>query len=197
MTVLKYCLILSALALTACGELSYKRGGTAQEIEQAHRACRGSGDQLSNCLKQHGWQTPQMDAFDPLFATVSVTDNRQGLLSESTPILQASKDGAAAVAASKSGPFTTQTASPTQLAQAPLPSPTSPTSTVNDGPDTVYQINSWWKMGAFPEQLKKDQTSCEKKLGNDYLPDYATQSFKRGFVACMHTLGWMAVREVK
>ncbi|HSI45021.1 MAG TPA: hypothetical protein VK950_02490, partial [Methylophilus sp.] len=70
-------------------------------------------------------------------------------------------------------------------------------STVNDGPDVEYAINSWWKMGAFPDKLKQDQVTCEKKLGPDYLPDYKTQTYKRAFVVCMHDLGWTAIRNIK
>lgn len=198
-------LILTAL-IAGCGEVSYKRGGSQQEIEQAHRACRGSGEQLTACLETQGWQKPRIDAFDPLFATVSITDNRQA--STATPsegiVIRSDK-------ASDMKPVTTSATTSTedsaqpglQIATQPhaatgTAAPASrPSSSVNDGPDVEYAINSWWKIGAFPDQLKQDQRACEKKLGVAYLPDYSTQTYKRAFVACMHDAGWMAIRNIK
>lgn len=185
-----------ALCMAGCGEVSYKRGGSQQEIEQAHRACRGSGDQLSACLEKHGWEKPKADQFDPLFATVSVTDNRQGTAPE--PHVQSSPIIEVAPVAKKPLPANTTTAEmPAQEPAAADTAAQAARSTVNDGPDVTYSINSWWKMGGFPDQLKRDQLSCEKKLGPDYLPDYKTQTYKRAFVVCMHDLGWMAVRNLK
>ncbi|MDP8568773.1 hypothetical protein [Methylophilus aquaticus] len=190
-------LILAGL-LASCGELSYKQGGSPQDIERAHRACRGSGDELNACLAEHGWQKPQADQFDPLFATVSVTDNRQDQAGKPSPIIEIApkpvpKTSPAAVVKTPQQPAAT----PDLPAQSELATTPPAHSTLNDGPDVEYAINSWWKMGAFPDKLKQDQRSCEKKLGQDYLPDYKTQTYKRAFVVCMHDLGWMAVRNIK
>lgn len=186
--------------LTGCGELSYKQGGSQQEIDRAHQACRGSGDQLSACLAEHGWKKPKVDAFDPLFATIEATDNREATQTKPSPFIELSKD-----AAQKSEPAPVAK-KPQAAATAPEPvkatpakepaAEASPHSTINDGPDVEYSINSWWKMGAFPEQLKRDQVACEKKLGPTYQPDYKTQTYKRAFVACMHESGWMAIRNI-
>jgi type IV secretory pathway VirB10-like protein len=197
-------LLLTAL-LAGCGEVSYKRGGSQQDIDRAHQACRGSGDQLVACLAEHGWQKPQVDALDPLFATIEVTDNKQASQAKPSPFIELPAD-------TPQKPVTTAVAKTPQSARAtdnnkPATSNTTAVeeapknvashSTANDGPDVTYSINSWWKMGAFPNQLKQDQVSCEKKLGPDYLPDYKTQTYKRAFVACMHDLGWMAIRNLK
>ena len=202
MRLLTYLFITTILA--GCGQLTYKQGASQQDIERAHQACRGTGDQFSACLAEHGWKKPQMDAFDPLFATIEATDNRAGMQSKPSPFIDLSKETAAkaepAPVAKKpqvtSAAATTTTDSSVQSAETPEPAPATH-STVNDGPDVEYSINSWWKMGAFPNQLSRDQASCEKKLGEPYLPDYKTQTFKRAFVSCMHDLGWMAVRNVK
>jgi hypothetical protein len=189
--------------LTGCGELSYKQGGSQQEIDRAHQACRGSGDQLSACLAEHGWKKPKVDAFDPLFATIEATDNREATQTKPSPFIELSKDSTikAESAAVAKKPQTTAAATAPEKAQAtPAKEPASeaaPHSTINDGPDVEYSINSWWKMGAFPDQLKRDQVACEKKLGQGYLPDYKTQTYKRAFVACMHESGWMAIRNIK
>lgn len=188
--------------LTGCGELSYKQGGSQQEIDRAHQACRGSGDQLSACLAEHGWKKPKVDAFDPLFATIEATDNREATQTKPSPFIELSKDSAAKreSAAVAKKPQATAAATAPENAQATpakeLAAEAAPHSTINDGPDVVYSINSWWKMGAFPDQLKRDQVACEKKLGPAYLPDYKTQTYKRAFVACMHESGWMAIRNI-
>jgi hypothetical protein len=210
MRLLTYLILISLLP--ACGELSYKRGGSQQDIDRAHQACRGAGDQLATCLAEHGWQKPKEDAKDPLFATIEASDNRAVTISKPTPFIEIvpekeQKKVAPVVAkTTKDTPTTTNTSavnaqpantavvtSAAQKEEKATPSH----STVNDGPDVEYKINSWWKMGAFPKQLKQDQLSCENKLGTDYLPDYKTQTFKRAFVVCMHDLGWQAIRDIK
>ena len=189
--------------LAGCGQLSYKQGGSQQDIERAHQACRGTGEQFSACLAEHGWKKPQADLFDPLFATIEATDNRAGMQSKPSPFIDLSKESAtkadtAAVAKKpQATPASTPTASDSSIKTAEITEAPAPHSTVNDGPDVEYSINSWWKMGAFPNQLSRDQASCEKKLGANYLPDYKTQTFKRAFVSCMHDFGWMAVRNMK
>ncbi|WP_018985934.1 hypothetical protein [Methylophilus methylotrophus] len=188
--------------LTGCGELSYKQGGSQQEIDRAHQACRGSGDQLSACLAEHGWKKPKVDAFDPLFATIEATDNREATQTKPSPFIELSKDSTAkgeSAAVAKKPQATAAATAPTSVQAIPAKEPATvaaPHSTINDGPDVEYSINSWWKMGAFPDQLKRDQVTCEKKLGQAYLPDYKTQTYKRTFVACMHESGWMAIRNI-
>lgn len=194
-------LVLTSM-LAACGELSYKRGGSQQDIERAHQACRGSGDQLATCLAEQGWQKPKVDAMDPLFATIEATDNRQETLRKPSPFIEVApekKPQNAAEVAVKNPPDSTRTTGSTaqQASANSAPDTAAPHSTANDGPDVEYAINSWWKMGAFPQQLKQDQLACETKLGPAYLPDYKTQTYKRAFVVCMHDLGWMAIRNIK
>lgn len=189
--------------LSGCGELSYKQGGSQQEIDRAHQACRGSGDQLSACLAEHGWKKPKVDAFDPLFATIEATDNREATQTKPSPFIELSKDSTAkgeSAAVAKKPQATAATTASTSVQAHPAKEPATeavPHSTINDGPNVEYSINSWWKMGAFPDQLKRDQVACEKKLGQAYLPDYKTQTYKRAFVACMHESGWMAIRNIK
>lgn len=190
--------MMSAL-LAACGQVSYKMGGNTRDIELAHQACRGSGEQFAQCLEKHGWQQPQADLFDPLFATITATDNRNPDPNKPALVLDINPDKTTAAAPAKTAESVAET---TKTSGKPAVVATTDTaqaqrSTVNDGPDVEYAINSWWKMGAFPDQLARDQRSCEKKMGPQYLPDYKTQTFKRAFIVCMHDLGWMAVRNYK
>jgi type IV secretory pathway VirB10-like protein len=203
-------LILVAL-LPGCGEVSYKRGGSQQDIDRAHQTCRGSGDQLAACLADQGWQKPKIDAIDPLFATIETRDNREEVINKPSPFIEITpdkKEKESIPAVVKPPQTNATTTAKSEVVAAPAAQATSTStedktdkpathSTVNDGPDVEYAINSWWKMGAFPDKLKQDQLSCEKKLGPDYLPDYKTQTFKRAFVVCMHDLGWMAIRNMK
>ncbi len=205
-------LILIAL-LPGCGEVSYKRGGSQQDIDRAHQACRGSGDQLSKCLEDHGWQKPKTDEMDPLFATIETRDNHQEAISKPSAFIEIDPDKKEKTAASVVAKNTQNSATATtRQAEAIKPGAQATVaatniedktdqpathSTVNDGPDVEYAINSWWKMGAFPDKLKRDQVSCENKLGPEYLPNYKTQTYKRAFVVCMHDLGWMAIRNIK
>lgn len=199
--------LLTYLALTTllvgCGEVSYKRGGSQQDIDRAHQACRGSGEQLSACLAEKGWQKPKADALDPLFATIKSSDNRADMQAKPSPFIELSeapppKKTKEDVAKTPQPSATkTEALKPAAAAETPLEEKLVPHSTANDGPDVEYSINSWWKMGAFPDQLKRDQIACEKKLGPAYLPDYKTQTYKRAFVACMHESGWMAIRNIK
>lgn len=202
MRLLTYAILMSLLA--GCGEVSYKMGGSPQDIARAHQTCRGSGDQLAECLAANGWQKPKVDALDPLFATIEVTDNKQASQAKPSPFIELNKEHAGKTPQTESAAVAkTQQPSPsatvkTAPSQADMPAAASPpASTAHDGPEVKYSINSWWKMGAFPNQLKQDQLSCEKTLGPEYLPDYATQTYKRAFVACMHDLGWMAIRNIR
>ena len=126
--------ILFSTLLAGCGEVSYKRGGSQQDIDRAHQACRGSGDQLAKCLADHGWQKPTVDAFDPLFATIEVTDNKQASHAKPSPFIDLStetpqKPVAAAVAktpqaASQAVESTKQQATPVAVAETPPAAPT-------------------------------------------------------------------------
>lgn len=174
--------------LAGCGEMTYKQGGSPQDIARAHEACRGSGDQFSACLAGHGWQKPQVDALDPLFATVTVNDNRQATQPPPmTPMVIPADSAQPALA----------TAAADAVVAANRQEKPSGQATAMDGPEVSYVINSWWKMGAFPQQLQQDQQACERTLGKDYWPNYQTQTYKRAFVVCMHDAGWMAVRSLK
>ena len=198
--------ILIAL-LPACGEVSYKRGGSQQDIDRAHQACRGTGEQLAACLAEQGWQQPKLAA-DPLFATVETRDNHHEVISKPSPfieivpdkkekapppVVQKNNTGNVTATPEKSTPGGSAAVAMTEE----KPAAAAPQSTINDGPEVEYAINSWWKMGAFPQQLKQDQVSCEKKLGPNYLPDYKTRTYKRAFVTCMHDAGWLAIRDIK
>ena len=170
MRLLTYILLSSLLA--ACGELSYKRGGNAQDFEQVQKTCRAQGPAWQQCMEKQGWQGLGGSPSDPLFAEVTMTEPRRLAPVRAEPA---------------KAPASSHDHTPASVA-VPAHAP------IEDGPETQYSINSWWKRGASPSQLQQDQLACEKTLGADYTPDYKTQTYKRAFVACMHDVGWMAIR---
>lgn len=188
--------LLATTFITACGQVSYKMGGSPRDIALAHQSCRGSGELLAACLEKEGWQKPQVDLFDPLFATVTTTDNRQPDPNKANIIIDIPPQKTVATVASDTSKTVAENTK-TSASGVPITEAQTARSTINDGPEVEYSINSWWKMGGFPEQLAKDQRSCEQKLDAKFMPDYKTQTYKRGFIVCMHDLGWMAIRNLK
>lgn len=206
-------IITLAMIQIACGEVSYKRGASVRDIESAHKACRGVPESaFSDCLQKQGWEVQKFDDSD-LFAEVSVTDNR------GTPPANAEKSAFVEVhenantdsatesktAQTKPTEKTENTASnqshetastPTKLATTetkaepkPAPAPVDPLKT--------YKINSWWKFGGTPAQLKADQAACVAVLGEAHQPDMASQTYTRGLIECLHKNRWMALKAVK
>lgn len=208
-------IILIAASISACGEVSYKRGASVRDIESAHKACRGVSEaEFSNCLQKQGWEVQKFDDSD-LFAETSVTDNR------GTPPANADKSAFVEVheadnvvqtnvvqtkevqskeiqktentASEKSNATTTNSATiaaaESNVEKKPAPAPVDPMKT--------YKINSWWKFGGTPTQLKADQTACVAALGEAHKPDMATQTYTRGLIECLHKNGWKALKAIK
>lgn len=201
------CAVMSALLVGGCGELSYKRGASTQDLEAAKQACTaGRRDQSTEqCLAAQGWTVKQLDDVD-LFATAAVSpDNRTPgayvvpAWVPVTPAAPASTSApassgaasppaaptAAAVPAAVSAPATAPTIASTAASPAAAPSPLD-----------VYTISSWWKIGADREALAADTQTCVTELGAPHKPNAATQQVTRGFVVCMHDKGWKALRAV-
>ncbi len=189
------------VAVTGCGEISYKRGATAQDYAQAEQACKDQGAGKSLCMQAHGWKQADFAAQnpDPLFATITTTDNRsQGFNQSSPQPLDAMATPINLPKTEKDLPrLNTQPLTESTLASSSKSVREAEHDTRMDGLDVEYVINSWWKRGAFPPQLQTDQQKCQVYLGENYLPDYKHSRFKRKFVFCMHELGWTAIRNVK
>ncbi|MDO9316247.1 MAG: hypothetical protein Q7T97_17060 [Burkholderiaceae bacterium] len=180
---------LIALSMTGCGELSYKRGASAQDLDATKKSCQSAGgDQaIEKCLEENGWVVKRLDDME-LFATASVTsDNR------SPGIDEARNDAVKPPAADpvKSANSSLATADPGRKPSASNgPSPAPP-----PNPLDVYKVSSWWKLGAGREAMEADTRDCVTQLGDAHKPDNKTQQVTRAFVVCMHTQGWKALRE--
>jgi hypothetical protein len=210
-----------SILISACGEVSYKRGASVRDIEMAHAACRGVPESaFSACLQKQGWEIQKFDDSD-LFAEVSVTDNRGATTAthESTAFVDVTeKQKSTTVAQSADTPAQTaqtQSAEVQEAAKATSATPTQPEASTSSAvttppaetqvekkvvsaavdPMKTYKINSWWKFGGTPEHLKKDQTNCIAVLGEAHQPDMAAQTYTRGLIECLHNNGWKALRQ--
>lgn len=214
--------VTSALLISGCGELSYKRGASTQDLEAAKQACaEASRDRpAEECLAAQGWTVKKLDDID-LFATAAVSpDNRnpsQFVIPAWVPVIPAPPvaSTAAPAAAVPTSSATALTATPaaaatrsgatgdTNSSAATSPAPASqaantvaPTPTPAASPLDVYTISSWWKVGADREALAADTQACVAELGVAHKPNAVTQQVTRGFVVCMHDKGWKALRAV-
>lgn len=72
-------LILVSTLISACGEISYKRGARPEDLERTKRDCQHRSNEASmqQCLKDNGWVVQDLDTFD-MFVTTSTNDNQSG-----------------------------------------------------------------------------------------------------------------------
>lgn len=208
-----FIIIALSIFISACGEVSYKRGASVRDVENAHKACRGVDEAaFSECLKKQGWEIQKFDDSD-LFAEVSVTDNR------GTPPAKSEQSAFVEVQENTklNGEIdskTTQTSSVVQSENSEVNKPIEIKTTAAKATDTetkpapnpnpvavdplkIYKINSWWKFGGTPEHLKRDQSNCVASLGEAHQPNMATQTYTRGLIECLHKNGWKALKAMK
>ena len=61
--------IFVALFLSACGELSYKRGANVADLEKVKQSCqsklpiKGSDAAIKICLEDNGWTVQKLESF--------------------------------------------------------------------------------------------------------------------------------------
>lgn len=214
---------ISALTLiSGCGELTYKQGASVRDLDQAKQACKYANEaNIEQCLEKNGWYVQKLDDVD-LFATVSATDNRnsQPLLVDVTqdeanvfdnndvktkPDIPTDVEPVKTKSvqiSQKMNEDTNQQANPItqqddKKALKPIASNKIQEKPVNQkpiDPHQKYKISSWWKMGSGESKLRKDFAACTSQLGESHAPDMTKQMYTRGFVVCMHELGWKALK---
>jgi len=197
--------VLLGLLLSACGELSYKQGGSAQDLSRTKKLCQSEGlktdAEISQCLDKNGWSVHQLDDLD-LFAVASVTPNNHNADAKENKIVI---DGTEAIESEKASPMQTsahqENLTQENMAQvnsesinrenngAPASKPAKVTS-----PLDIYVVSSWWKMGSNPKSLEMDTNACVASLGEAHQPNPKTQQVTRGFVVCMFEKGWKALK---
>lgn len=162
--------IIATLALTACGELAYKRGASASDLQQAKLQCSKLASEASaeSCMKEKGWSVQQLDDKD-LFAIASYTDSNPN----QTPSISKKT-----------------TSNPTQASNITE----QPATDMKADPLDLYTINSWWKIGANGQNLDVAINECVAKLGEAHKPNSKTQQVTRGMAICMREKGWRGLK---
>lgn len=184
------------LSMAGCGgELSYKRGASVRDLEQAKRGCMSTGDEASYtaCMKQQGWTIAALDDSE-LFAQASMTENTPQAQPKVSAVVSPEREHMEVEGASAPRKEPTDTPStPTSSRAKP------PQTAITPPPDesTPYKISSWWKFGGNPEVLKRDMTTCESQLGEAHKPDTKAQVYTRAFVVCMYQKGWKGLKANK
>ena len=178
-------LIFLSLLLVSCGEFSYKRGASGQDLADTKKVCQSeslkSDAEVNDCLKKNGWTVHQLNDMD-LFAVASVTSNQQNkTTTEKSPSIEDSKAEPANATEKTTVESTGETPLKSQVKSA--------------NPLDIYNISSWWKVGSSRASLETDMQSCETALGEAHKPDQKNQTFTLGMIVCMHEKGWKALRK--
>lgn len=203
----------SALLLQACGEFSYKRGASFNDLNQAKRDCQSAhktADRVEQCLAEKGWVVRNFDDEDPVM-TIETAESTHGMAkapeasrshTRSEPLAEGSEADVAADQASTEATLTTDTTSAKSQATSPettttpatKPQVAKPAAPKPKDPLDIFLLSSWWKMGAGPAALKTDTETCVAKLGEVHRPDPVSLKTTRGLLICMREKGWYALQ---
>jgi hypothetical protein len=167
--------LLAALMMSACGELSYKRGASANDLTQSKQSCQAENTTptaINNCMVAHGWTVHNLDETQRLDSELVAEafinpDNRQIISRPPTAANKLATDQAAQ-------PITTK-----KIA----------------GPMDIFIISSWWKLGGGADNLKQSTAECVSILGEEHNPKQNTRAVTRGLLLCMKDKGWRGLRE--
>lgn len=220
-------IVLIATLVCGCGaEIAYKQGASARDLQANKAACEQAANEaaFNQCLKDNGWAVQKLGekwlSDDDLFATASVSDNKQVTAKPTKPSTLKTTDSIASdfinseettnktpVAASTAEPIEpksiavkpdvkpTAQSTETVALQAPKnkevkPAATEPAIEPPHNIFDIYEIKSWWKMGGNATQLEKNMDECSAALGEAHKPNKVTFTFTRGFAICMREKGW-------
>lgn len=212
------CMCLAALFTTGCGELAYKRGASAKDLEATKKSCKSAGNEaaIEKCLEDNGWIVQKLDALglpdSELFAIASVSeDNRNPMQTLPTQASDSQIESAHSAAnqaisekesVSKTKTTYNEPVKNSDSVAIDIPKRPKLTSDIprKEDPPAIspfekYKINSWWKMGGGRDALELSMEACSKRLGDAHQPDKKNQIFTRAFAACMYENGWRGLRE--
>ncbi len=182
---------LVVILLSGCGELAYKRGASAKDLEVAKKSCQSAGSKaaVDQCLEKNGWLVHDLGTIglpdSELFATATVTDDNRNL-AQPSPAAEQPTESSATLAVENAQTTPNNAGSPNTKEATVKPAP---------NPFETYKINSWWKMGGNRDALEHSMETCTNKLGEAHQPDRKLQIFTRAFAACMYENGWRGLRE--
>lgn len=172
------CVLLAPLLLLACGEIAYKRGASANDLDKTRKACAAKDSTktaIEKCMIDNGW------AFQNLESSELISN----MQNEPEPII------AKSITKSNSHeeiPIITKNVTGDRTVNTPgNMKPTDPMET--------FKIGSWWKLGGGSVNLKLSIQECVTTLGEAYQPDPQTKKVTRGLLQCMKSKGWHGLIE--
>lgn len=171
--------LMTALLLSACGELAYKRGATANDLAAMKKNCTSKDavkEAVAKCMSDNGWSVQSLDNSEP----IALMQN------EPDPVIEASerKDNrqiARPEAANKANTASIEASAPQER------KPADPTDT--------FKISSWWKLGGSPDNLKSSTQECVTSLGEAHEPNVQSKKVTRGLLLCMQKKDWHGLRD--
>jgi len=171
--------LLTALLLSACGELAYKRGATANDLEAMKKTCTSkdsSKEAVAKCMTDNGWTVQNLDEAEPIAS----------MQNEPDPVIEASENK-----------DNRQTAKPTVVSKPNTANVeiSSPEKKKPADPMDTFKISSWWKLGGSPDNLKSSIQECVQSLGNAHEPNVESKKVTRGLLLCMQKKDWHGLRD--
>ncbi len=196
--------------LASCGELSYKTGAGAVDLERDKNLCKTnqSNVELSSCLEAKGWAMKNLNEislFDHLSLKEDVDDSKGASKVQSTQALSIEK------IALENTTLKPQDAHPIETRQtkksedfsvaqsgATEANPTNISEVkkaVTANATDQFKVNSWWKLGAKNNAFSEDSAACHAKLGEEHAPNNALQQYTAAFLICMRDKNWKAAAQ--
>ena len=82
--------MLLCLLLSACGELSYKRGATSADLENARKNCQQEQASVATetCLQNSGWTVQKLDSME-VFEEIVLKKPTEAPATTNTPVVKA------------------------------------------------------------------------------------------------------------
>ena len=181
--------LLLCLLLSACGELSYKRGATSADLENARKNCQQEQASVATetCLQNSGWTVQKLDSME-VFEEIVLKKPTEAPATTNAPVVTAETSALIANNAEKS----TENINPVAVEASAL----KPTISPSDPLDT-FVVGAWWKFGASADRFRADSNSCVSTLGEAHKPNASTQTATAGFIVCMREKGWKATKKPK
>jgi hypothetical protein len=167
--------LLATLLLCGCGELAYKRGASASDLDATKKLCMAkvsAKETVLKCMTDNGWVVQNLNSAEPI-----ATMQREG-----DPVINAS--------VTEDNQQFKSTANNIKINTSDKLEHSHPTN-----PMDTFKIGSWWKLGADSENLKNSIESCLITLGEAHQPDSQTKKVTRGLLLCMKEKGWHGLRE--
>jgi hypothetical protein len=176
---IKTSVVLAVLLLSACGELAYKRGATANDLATMKRSCSSkdaSKEAVAKCMSDNGWAVRNLDSSEPIAS----------MQNEPDPVIEATENKDNRQIARPeviSKPNTTNIENPAHQERKPA------------DPMDTFKISSWWKLGGSPDNLKSSIQECVQSLGEANEPNTQSKKVTRGLLLCMQKKDWHGLRD--